>query len=99
MTSRSGFAPGPGCASGERRSSMDVQRTSFDRKRGWTPALPAELDSEQTLIVAFGASDYLDDARPFDELRAAFPKSHVIGCSSAGEIAENRVHDGTVVVA
>lgn len=78
---------------------MDVARTSFDRKRGWAPELPDGLDSEQTLVVAFGASDYLDDPRPFDDLRAAFPRSRIIGCSSAGEIAGNRVQDGTVVVA
>lgn len=78
---------------------MEVRRTVFERDTGWTPALPEDLDSDHTLIVVFGASEYADEADRFAGLRARFPRSQLIGCSSAGEIAGTRVADGTLVAA
>ncbi|MFN0131629.1 MAG: FIST signal transduction protein [Phycisphaerales bacterium] len=66
--------------------------------RGWTTPLPT-LDSDRTLVVVFGASAYKSDPGPFRELRAAFPSSHIIGCSTSGEILGERVFDGTLTIA
>ena len=78
---------------------MDVVQRNYSRERGWSEPLPVELDSPRTLILAFGASDYLDDPRPLGELARAFPRSQRLGCSTAGEIEGTRVHDGTLSVA
>lgn len=66
--------------------------------RGWTTPLPA-LDSDRTLVLVFGASAYRNDPSPFRELRAAFPSSHIVGCSTSGEILGDKVFDGTLSVA
>jgi hypothetical protein len=76
---------------------MRVWTGSYGRD-GWLVPLPSELDSPSTLVVAFGASRFLDDPAPLLDLAAAFPRSKRIGCSTAGEIVGARVFDDSVVV-
>jgi hypothetical protein len=78
---------------------MQVSTSRYTPQAGWSEALPTRFDSARTLVLAFGASTFVDDDQPFADLRAAFPTSHIIGCSTAGEIAGTSVDDGTVVVA
>ena len=78
---------------------MHIQTFSHRLGQGWSAALPAERDSARTLVVAFGAPGYAEAPQALDELAAAFPKSAIVGCSSAGEIHDHLVADGTLVVA
>jgi hypothetical protein len=79
---------------------MHVITTMHLAGRGWSEPLPSHLDSATTLVFAFGATRYEgEDARAFEDLRRAFPTSHVIGCSTAGEISGTTIHDGTLTVA
>ncbi len=66
---------------------------------GWETPLPTELDSPSTLVLAFGAPKYLETSTAFAELREAFPLSHGIGCSTAGEITGTAIDDETLTVA
>lgn len=74
---------------------MKIQTFTHGPDAGWSVALPAELDSEGTLVVVFGAPEYADAPAPLEELVAAFPKSAIVGCSSAGEIHGCAVADRT----
>lgn len=76
---------------------MDVRTVSFDGK-AWSEALPA-LDSERTLVLVFGASELDDPRAALAELARAYPSSHVVGCSSAGEIFGTKVFDDSLAVA
>ncbi|MDQ3364863.1 MAG: FIST C-terminal domain-containing protein [Myxococcota bacterium] len=76
---------------------MLLETIAFDGTR-WTGAFP-DLDSEQTLVLVFGASEIIDAQAPLRELRAAYPRAKITGCSSAGEIHGTRVLDGTLSVA
>jgi hypothetical protein len=67
------------------------------RGEGWTEP-PGELDSESTLVVVFGGSDYIDDQEPFAELAAAYPQSEVVGCSTSGEIGGRKLLDDSLSV-
>jgi hypothetical protein len=60
--------------------------------------LPAELDSESTLVVAFAAPHLGGESTPLAELREVFPRSRVVGCSTAGEILGDALCDDTVAV-
>lgn len=77
---------------------MDIERLVWDRERGWSAPFPA-LDSEATLVVVFGDRRTEDDVAPIGELVSAFPRSQVIGCSAAGEIAGTTLRDGALSVA
>jgi hypothetical protein len=66
---------------------------------GWDRPLPGELDSPQTLVLAFGTPETQRVAAPLAALRRAFPHSLLAGCSTAGEIFEDLVYDDTLAVA
>lgn len=67
----------------------------------WSGAFPSSMDSSRTLVLAFGSTSLLNHRGPLEDLRAAFPNSLLMGCSSAGEIAGSNVGDDglSVVVA
>ena len=68
-------------------------------KGGWSQPLPTDLDSPQTLVLAFAAPELADGPAPLAELAAAFPQSIVVGCSTSGEIAGASVNDASISVA
>jgi hypothetical protein len=78
---------------------MQTAATTHQAGQGWRSPLPVALDSPQTLVLAFGASQLPADALALRELAAAFPTSVLLGCSTAGEIAGDAVHDDSLCVA
>jgi hypothetical protein len=78
---------------------MKLETLEYAASSGWRGRLPSELDAPRTLVLAFGASAFLDEQAPLRELSAAFPKACVLGCSTAGEIAGTHVVDGTISAA
>ena len=64
----------------------------------WSEPFP-DLDSERTLVIAFAAPSYGERAELFAELAGAYPRSAVIGCSTAGEIDHTRIRDESITVA
>ena len=69
----------------------------------WTPAAgwsggPHGVAGEAVqLVLTFGAPGALRQAALFAQLRDWFPNAVLAGCSTAGEIADTRVHDESLV--
>jgi hypothetical protein len=78
---------------------MQIEVFDYRPTEGWQLESFPAMDSEQTLVLAFGDSALVDHPTPFKDLRAAYPLARVLGCSSAGEIRDKQVQDGTLVVA
>ncbi|MCB9752593.1 MAG: FIST C-terminal domain-containing protein [Myxococcales bacterium] len=78
---------------------MRAQIIHHSLDSGWSEPLPGALDSERTLVLAFGAPEYRDHHDAITELHAAFPNAQVIGCSTAGEIFDNKISDRSLAVA
>ena len=78
-----------------------MQITTACNKAGssWTPAALSHLDSPETLVVLFGASGLIDTPHRIQEVLDACPQSHVMGCSTAGEIYGSEISDDSLVVA
>lgn len=76
---------------------MHVHTISFGDS-GWSGPLRSELDSEHTVILCFAAPSFLEHPAPLQELRAAFPRAEMIGCSTSGEIYGTKVSDGSIAV-
>lgn len=76
---------------------MDIELVRWTRD-GWERPLP-DLDSPGTLVLAFGAASLSEVEEPWIELRATFPTSTVLGCSTAGEILGDAVLDDGLSVA
>lgn len=77
---------------------MQVQTLRYDPSSGWSEPFP-ELDSPRTLVVLFGGSGYIDEPGPVAQVREAYPRSSVIGCSTAGEICDDQLLDESLAVA
>ncbi len=83
--------PAPAAASG-----FVVVDRSYDLDAGtWSGPLPP-LDSPRTLVLAFGAPEVAEQTAPLEDLARAYPRSVVVGCSSAGEIHGGTVRDRSV---
>lgn len=65
----------------------------------WSAALDASLDSDATLVLAFGSPSVTRHPELLKDIGARYPRSVVLGCSTAGEIAGSHVHDASLSVA
>jgi hypothetical protein len=78
---------------------MELEIRCHEPRHGWDRPLPAELDSERTLALVFGAPSLDGDSSPLRDLLEAFPAAAKIGCSTAGEILDAEIVDDSAVVA
>jgi len=78
---------------------MRTTTTCLKLGHPWFPESLSALDSDQTLLLLFGASNLLDTPNRIEEVLKACPRSHVMGCSTSGEIHGNEISDNSLVVA
>ncbi|HUX78854.1 MAG TPA: FIST N-terminal domain-containing protein, partial [Alphaproteobacteria bacterium] len=78
---------------------MEIETFKYTSKEGWSIKSFPQLDSEQTLVLVFAAPEFINDPGPLKELAQQYPKSKLIGCSSAGEIFGPQVLDKSISVA
>ena len=78
---------------------MRVEAFAYDlTTSAWSvPAFP-DVDSPRTLVLAFGAPAILAQPDCFAQLAKAYPRSVVVGCSSAGEIHGTTIRDQSLSV-
>lgn len=79
--------------------SSKLATLTYQPSLGWSAKAFPDLDSEQTLVLVLGATRFLDDGGVIAELRRRFPRSHFLGCSTAGEIAGTKLLDDSLSVA
>lgn len=78
---------------------MKLETFTYVDKKGWSiPKFP-DLDSKNTLVLAFCAPEFINNSEPLQELFKAFPNSLITGCSSAGEIYNADILDNSLSVA
>jgi len=77
---------------------MKLSTLRYSASKGWEAPFPP-LDSQQTLVIVFGSPKFLDEPDRVQELTQAYPASHIIGCSTAGEILGTEITDDSLVVA
>ena len=76
---------------------MHTEQQVYTPGQGWVRA-GAVLGAEQTpqLVLVFGGSQLIRDPSSFAQLRQMYPASHILQCSTAGEITGPRVTDNTL---
>jgi hypothetical protein len=57
------------------------------------------LDSERTLVLAFFSPQLGQEPQLLGELARAYPRSKILGCSTAGEIFGTKISDGSLTLA
>lgn len=76
---------------------MTTEQVRWTQAGGWEPHVPGRMHVAPQLVLVFGDEAILQDGQPLDDLRRACPDVRIVGCSTAGEICDTRVADGTLV--
>ncbi len=77
---------------------MKLETFYWEPQTGWSIERFPQLDSDQTLVLLWGASSLLDHPAPLQQIQQAYPHSHLIGCSTAGEILGSSLLDHSLCV-
>jgi len=77
---------------------MKLETFCYTPQSAWSVASFPPLDSKQTWVIVFGGPDFIDTPEPVFEIIRAYPNSHVVGCSSSGEIFGTSISDGSLAV-
>ena len=85
------------CDGPQREKVMQVSQTHWSPAGGWLPSAP-NGDVDAQLVLVFGSRELLQAGHVLAEIRCAYPRAYVTGCSTAGEICGEHVLDDTVVV-
>jgi hypothetical protein len=74
---------------------MYTEQRVWTPAAGWSPAKASLRDAQ--LVLVFGAKGALADPARMRDVRADYPQAHIVGGSTAGEIAGTHVLDGSIV--
>jgi hypothetical protein len=77
---------------------MKIEQTHWTEAQGWEPEKPGRLGQAANLVLLFGSTARLKEQSLLDTIKKAYPKAHLMGCSTAGEICGTRVLDDSLVV-
>ena len=77
---------------------MKLNLYRYQPEMGWDTEPDPSLDSDQTRVIAFGAAEVAPIRQALEFLRQTYPSSVMTGCSTAGEIFEKELLDGSLVV-
>lgn len=78
---------------------MDLETFAYIKDQGWSVDEFPKIDSPNTLVIIFGAPEYIDNQAPIQQLLKAYPLAKICGCSTAGEIMNSSIVDGSLCVA
>ena len=77
---------------------LRIEQTRWTEVKGWEPAPPGELGEAVQLVLLFGSTSLLTGKQHLAEIKKAYPKAHLLGCSTSGEICGIQVFDDSLVV-
>jgi hypothetical protein len=76
---------------------MQTQQYQWTHLAGWKPALPLPSCTATQLVLLFGSPTLLKSPDHLGEIQNAYPRAHILGCSTAGEIINTQVFDESLV--
>jgi hypothetical protein len=76
---------------------MRVAQQVFSSDGGWKELGKQMPGDSSQLVLAFGGRHLLETKAPYEHLKAAFPKAHIVLASTAGEIAGTEVTEDCIV--
>src|SRR4030042_5080741 len=77
---------------------MKIEQKRWTEEKGWVPELKGIFEEEVQLVLLFGATQLLKDITYINDIKAAYPKAYLFGCSTAGEICGTQVTDNSRVI-
>jgi len=78
---------------------MKIEQCQWSATGGWNPQPRASsLGASAQLVLLFGNAGLVNRLECVAQIRQFFPKAHLLGCSTAGEIQGPHVRDGTLAL-
>lgn len=76
---------------------MQSHQIRWNNRSGWTST---EANSDEiSLVFYFGSRQTLACGERFHELRTLYPRAHILGCSTGGQINDNDIVDDEIIAA
>ena len=75
---------------------MKIQQKKWTKEEGWKDISKDSFGFVPQLVLVFGASALVKEKETFSEVRRMYPDSHIIMMSTAGEIFDTSVSDGSL---
>jgi hypothetical protein len=76
---------------------MRIEQRKWTQAKGWTSEPSAALRESAQLILTFGAASVLRQQSLVEQVKTTYPRAHMFGCSTAGEICGTQVSDQSLV--
>jgi hypothetical protein len=77
---------------------MKIEQKRWTKEKGWVPGLEGIVDEAVQLVLLFGATHLFKNLTYIHDIKAAYPKAHLFGCSTAGEICSTEITDNSLVI-
>ena len=75
---------------------MKIEQKKWTPEAGWKQISTQGLPGVPQLVLVFGGSAIVKEQKNFDDVKLQYPNSHIIMMSTAGEILDTVVSDGTL---
>jgi hypothetical protein len=77
---------------------MKVEQRLWSREGRWQPSVDEPTLSGAQVVFLFGSIEQVQESECFARVRHNYPEAHVFGCTTAGQIHDTRVLDGTIAL-
>jgi hypothetical protein len=74
---------------------MEISQIRWMPNTGWSDRATSCADAN--LVLVFADTNHFHDAACYHELRTLFPKAHIVGCSSSGNVLGTTISDDDIV--
>ncbi len=78
---------------------MKVEQKFWTKETGWSDISKEKLSVAPQWVMLFGGRQLIEEGERFKEVRAMYPESKILSCSTAGEILATRVRDNSIALA
>jgi hypothetical protein len=77
---------------------LRAEQKRWSQTKQWEGESPGGLGESAQLVMLFGSTSILKEQKCLDRIKQVYPKAHLFGCSTAGEIYGTQVSDDSLVV-
>jgi len=75
---------------------MVIEQKKYTQKNGWETLSKETFKRQPQLVLIFGARELLDQGVEYDTVVGWYPQTHILWCSTAGEVYDTQVSDDSL---
>ncbi|HPB69168.1 MAG TPA: FIST N-terminal domain-containing protein, partial [Candidatus Omnitrophota bacterium] len=77
---------------------MKIEQDFWNPSSGWQSRSDKVLSDKAQLVFLFGERPFLKDPKVIQDVRKLYPRAHLLGCSTAGQIMGTQVYDDALIL-